>query len=65
MRSIVFIYLIMICFFISCNDSRNLEDQSKVEHHIPSDYQELFQIMKNSFIDRYTIDWNTFKKKGN
>lgn len=63
MRSIILIFLMINCLFISCNKSRNIDDQSIVENHISTEYTELFKIMKNGFIDRDKVDWENLEKK--
>ena len=63
MRYIKIIILGTFCIFNACNKSDKTIKQNSNTKQIPAEYVELFEIMRNGFIDRDKIDWNSLEEK--
>ncbi|MGV0964416.1 S41 family peptidase [Empedobacter falsenii] len=60
MRINKFSFIFLILFAFGCKE-KAVNESSVTE--IPSDYEELFSVMKKGFIDRDKVDWENLEKK--
>ncbi|MFV0184029.1 hypothetical protein OBK25_04805 [Empedobacter falsenii] len=56
----VFNLILFFLIILSC-DKKSIDNKNS--QLIPSDYEELFTIMKKGFIDRDKVDWKNLERK--